>query len=188
MFKFPFGVSELEGCAHRGAYDLTQHADASGKSMEYADEELKIKYVPHVIEPSVGVDRCFLAVLCSAYAEDVVNGEARTLLRFHPRVAPIKAAVFPLVKNNQQIMDKATELYKKLQRRHNVAFDAAGNIGRRYRRMDEAGTPFCITVDFDTLDEASPHFNTVTLRERDSTEQRRISVDEVVGFVTDACE
>ncbi|KAJ1638627.1 hypothetical protein T492DRAFT_851645 [Pavlovales sp. CCMP2436] len=169
MFKFPFGVSELEGCAHRGAYDLTQ-------------------YVPHVIEPSVGVDRCFLAVLCSAYAEDVVNGEARTLLRFHPRVAPIKAAVFPLVKNNQQIMDKATELYKKLQRRHNVAFDAAGNIGRRYRRMDEAGTPFCITVDFDTLDEASPHFNTVTLRERDSTEQRRISVDEVVGFVTDACE
>ncbi|KAJ1623150.1 anticodon-binding protein [Pavlovales sp. CCMP2436] len=146
--------------------------------MEYADEELRIK-------PSVGVDRCFLAVLCS------VNGEARTLLRFHPRVAPIKAAVFPLVKNNPQLIDKATELYKKMQRRHNVAFDAAGNIGRRYRRMDKAGTPFCITVDFDTLDEASlrsPGSNTVTLRDRDSTEQRRISVDDVVGFVTDACE
>ncbi|KAG8462138.1 hypothetical protein KFE25_011588 [Diacronema lutheri] len=183
MFKFPFGVSELEGCAHRGGYDLTQHASASGKSAEYTDEETKAKYVPHVIEPSVGVDRCFLAVLCSAYAEDVVNGEARTLLRFHPRVAPIKVGVFPLVKNNEQIMESARELHKRLQRRHNVAFDAAGNIGRRYRRMDEAGTPFCVTVDFQTLEDG-----TVTLRDRDSTAQRRVSPDELVAFVADACE
>lgn len=141
------------------------------------------QYVPHVIEPSVGVDRCFLAVLCSAYAEDIVNGEPRTLLRFHPRVAPIKAGVFPLVKNNEQIMEKAQALHKRLQRRHNVAFDAAGNIGRRYRRMDEAGTPFCVTVDFQTLED-----DTVTLRERDSTAQRRVSVDELVAFISDQCE
>jgi len=118
-----------------------------------------------------------------AYAEDVVNGEARTLLRFHPRVAPIKVGVFPLVKNNEQIMESARELHKRLQRRHNVAFDAAGNIGRRYRRMDEAGTPFCVTVDFQTLEDG-----TVTLRDRDSTAQRRVSPDELVAFVADACE
>jgi len=180
MFKFPFGVQELEGCAARGNFDLTQHQTVSGKNLEYNDDELKQKYLPHVIEPSVGVDRCMLAVICSAYAEDEVNGEKRTLLRFHPRIAPVKAAVFPLVKNNAELMSTAQDLYKRLQRRYNVAFDAGGNIGRRYRRMDEAGTPFCITVDFDTLEDG-----TVTLRERDSTDQRRMTMDEVVAYVSD---
>jgi glycyl-tRNA synthetase len=136
-----------------------------------------------VIEPSVGVDRCFLAVLCSAYTEDLVGGEPRTLLRFHPRLAPIKAAVFPLVKNNEAIMALSQDLHKRLQRRHNVAFDAAGNIGRRYRRMDEAGTPFCVTVDYQSLEDG-----TVTLRDRDSTQQRRITVDDLVTLIADAVE
>jgi glycyl-tRNA synthetase len=141
------------------------------------------QYVPHVIEPSVGVDRCFLAVLCSAYSEDEVGGEKRTLLRFHPRLAPIKAAVLPLVKNKPEILEAATALHHRLQRRHNVAFDASGNIGRRYRRMDEAGTPFCVTVDFQTLEDG-----TVTLRDRDTTAQRRVSADELVAYIDQAVE
>jgi len=178
MFKFPFGTQELQGVAARGCYDLTQHAAASGKSMEYYDEVTKEKYVPHVIEPSIGVDRLMLAVLCSAYAEDEVGGEARSLLKFHPRLAPIKAAVFPLVKNKPEIVEKAQAIYEKLQRRYYVTYDTAGAIGRRYRRMDEVGTPFCITVDFDTLED-----DTVTLRERDSTEQRRMTVPELLEYL-----
>ena len=147
-FRFPFGQQELLGVAARGNFDLTQHQEASGKSLEYFDEANKEKYLPHVIEPSCGVDRLFLALLVSAYAEDEVGGEKRTFLRFSPAIAPIKVAVFPLVKNNEEVMAKAREIFGKLQRRYNVAFDTAGAIGRRYRRMDEAGTPFCVTVDF----------------------------------------
>ena len=180
MFKFPHGTQELQGVAARGNYDLTQHATVSGKSMEYFDEERKEKYVPHVIEPSIGVDRLMLAVLTSAYAEDEVGGEKRSLLRFHPRLAPIKAAVLPLVKNKPEIMDKANAIYKKLQKRYFVTFDTSGQIGRRYRRMDEVGTPFCITVDFDTLED-----DTVTLRDRDSTEQRRVTVPELLEYLED---
>ncbi len=131
-----------------------------------------------MIEPSIGVDRLMLAVLCSAYAEDEVGGEKRQLLRFHPRVAPIKAAVLPLVKNKPPIMEAANAIFEKLQRRYNVQFDAAGAIGRRYRRMDEVGTPYCITVDFDTLED-----ETVTLRERDSTEQRRVTIPELLDYL-----
>lgn len=178
LFKFPFGTQELEGCAARGNYDLTQHQEASGKSMEYTDEATKEKYIPHVIEPSVGVDRLALACICSAYCEDEVNGEKRTLLKFHPRVAPIKAAVFPLMKNKPEIVAMSKKIYKRLQRRYNVAYDEGGAIGRRYRRMDEAGTPFCVTVDFDSLEDG-----TVTLRDRDTTEQRRVSVDELLSFL-----
>lgn len=178
MFKFPFGTQELQGVAARGNYDLTQHSTASGKSMEYYDEATKERYVPHVIEPSIGVDRLMLAVLCSAYAEDVVGGETRSVLRFHPRLAPIKCAVFPLVKNKPELVAKAEALYQRLQRRYYVTYDTAGAIGRRYRRMDEVGTPFCITVDFDTLED-----DTVTLRERDSTEQRRMSVPELLEYL-----
>lgn len=178
MFQFPFGIQELQGVAARGNYDLTQHAAASGKSMEYFDDGTKEKYVPHVIEPSIGVDRLMLAVLTSAYCEDEVGGEPRTLLKFHPRLAPIKAAVLPLVKNKPELMAKAEDLFRKLQRRYYVQFDAAGAIGRRYRRMDEVGTPYCITVDFDTLED-----ETVTLRERDSTEQRRISIPELMEYL-----
>eukprot|EP00638_Chattonella_subsalsa_P000517 CAMPEP_0117745964 /NCGR_PEP_ID=MMETSP0947-20121206/7676_1 /TAXON_ID=44440 /ORGANISM="Chattonella subsalsa, Strain CCMP2191" /LENGTH=543 /DNA_ID=CAMNT_0005563221 /DNA_START=94 /DNA_END=1725 /DNA_ORIENTATION=+ len=180
IFKFPFGWSELQGIAARGCYDLTQHQEASGKNMDYFDEANKRKYVPHVIEPSLGVDRLMLALICSAYAEDEVGGEKRTLLRFHPRIAPIKAAVFPLVKNKPDIVAKSQELYKMLQKRGwNSVYDTAGAIGRRYRRMDEAGTPFCITVDFDTLED-----NTVTVRDRDSTEQVRMAIDDLIPYLS----
>mmetsp|Transcript_41911 Transcript_41911/g.74206 ORF Transcript_41911/g.74206 Transcript_41911/m.74206 type:complete len:557 (-) Transcript_41911:705-2375(-) len=180
IFKFPFGWSELQGIAARGNYDLTQHQESSGKGMEYFDEANKRKYVPHVIEPSLGVDRLALALICSAYAEDEIGGEKRTLLKFHPRIAPIKVAVFPLLKNKPDIVAKAEELYKKLIRRGwNCNYDTAGAIGRRYRRMDEAGTPFCITVDFDTLED-----DTVTVRDRDSTEQTRMKIDDLLPYLS----
>jgi len=183
MFKFPFGVQELQGVAARGNYDLTQHMNYSGTSMEYFDDKTREKYVPHVIEPSIGVDRLMLAVLTSAFDEDEVDGEKRSVLRFHPRLAPIKAAVLPLVKNKPEIIEKAQAILKRLQRRYYVTYDVAGKIGRRYRRQDEVGTPFCITVDYDTLDD-----DTVTLRERDSTEQRRMTVPEILEYLEEQIE
>jgi len=180
IFRFPFGWSELQGIAARGNYDLTQHQEASGKGMEYFDEANKRKYLPHVIEPSLGVDRLMLALICSAYHEDEVDGEKRTLLRFHPRIAPIKVAVFPLVKNKPEIVAKSEELFKTLQKRGwNSIYDSAGAIGRRYRRMDEAGTPFCVTVDFDTLENDS-----VTVRDRDSTQQIRMQISELIPYLS----
>lgn len=178
-FKFPFGRSELLGVAARGSFDLTAHAEGSGKKLEYVCEETKRKYVPHVIEPSIGVDRLFLALICSAYDEDTVGGEPRSVLRFKPSIAPIKCAILPLVKNKEELVAKARSIYSKLQMRYNVAWDAGGAIGRRYRRMDEAGTPFCVTVDFDTLTD-----NTVTVRDRDSTEQTRMTVEELYAFLS----
>lgn len=177
-FKFPFGTQELEGIAARGNFDLTQHERSSGKSMEYFDEVSKKKYVPHVIEPSLGVDRTFLALICAAYCEDEINGEKRTVMKFHPRMAPLKAAVFPLVKNKPPLVEKAQNIYRKLQSRWNVFYDATGAIGRRYRRMDEAGTPFAITVDFETLEK-----DTVTVRERDTCEQNRLHINELTHFL-----
>lgn len=182
-FKFPFGEQELQGIAARGNFDLTQHQELSGKSLEYFDEERKERYLPHVIEPSIGVDRLLLALICSAYCEDEIEGEKRTLLKFHPRVAPIKAAVFPLVKNKPEIVEKARSLYTKLQHRWNVFWDTSGAIGRRYRRMDEIGTPFCITIDFDTLED-----DTVTIRDRDSTDQMRLPINEVIPYLTEQIE
>lgn len=186
-FHFPHGMQELQGIAVRGNFDLTQHQNASGKTLEYFDEARKEKYLPHVIEPSLGVDRTFLAVMTAAYAEDEVpndKGEAekRTFLKFHPRVAPFKAAVFPLVKNKPELFERSRQIFKRLQNRWNVFFDATGAIGRRYRRQDEIGTPFCITVDFETIEGNG----SVTLRERDSTKQVRLSVDEVVKYIEDA--
>ncbi|MDR3144150.1 MAG: glycine--tRNA ligase [Puniceicoccales bacterium] len=181
-FRYPFGVQELEGIAARGCFDLTQHQKCSGKSMEYFDEISRKKYIPHVIEPAAGVDRILLAVLCSAYHEEQVDGELRVVLRFAPRVAPVKAAVFPLLKNNPEIVAKSREIYDSLRRRWNVYYDAGGAIGRRYRRMDEIGTPFCVTVDFDTLSDGS-----VTLRDRDSMQQERIRAEEVVHFIGERC-
>ena len=140
------------------------------KNLEFFDENLKQRYLPHVIEPSLGVDRTFLAVLCSAYSVDEIEGEKRTVLAFHPRVAPIKAGIFPLVKNKPELVELASNLYRKLQKRWNVIYDQSGAIGRRYRRIDEAGVPFGITVDFDTL-EGDGSF---TLRDRDTTEQVRL--------------
>jgi len=177
MFKYPFGVQELEGIAVRGNFDLTQHQNFSGKPLEYFDEERKTKYLPYVIEPSVGVDRTLLALLVSAYDEDEINGEKRIVLHFKPQIAPIKIAVFPLVKNKPEIVEKARGLFKKLQKRWYTVYDEAGAIGRRYRRMDEVGTPWCITVDFDSLDN-----NTYTLRDRDTTEQKRLSEEELIKF------
>jgi glycyl-tRNA synthetase len=168
-YSFPFGVSELEGVAHRGDYDLTQHMKHSGKDLSYFDEETKQRLVPHVIEPSAGADRATLAFLCEAYAEDEVGGESRTVLRFHPRLAPIKAAVFPLVKKDG-MPERAEAIYRALKKQFNVSYDEKGAIGRRYRRQDEAGTPYCITVDGQTLTDG-----TVTLRDRDSCRQWRVA-------------
>ena len=181
MFTYPFGVQELQGVAARGNFDLTQHANTSGKTLEYFDETTKTKYVPHVIEPSVGVDRIFLAVLSAGYKEEEIEGEKRVVLKLHPRLAPYKAAVFPLLKNKPELVARAEALYKKLQRRWNVAYDAAGAIGRRYRRQDEIGTPFGITVDFDTIEKDDK----VTVRDRDTLEQIRLTEDELIAYLSE---
>ncbi len=167
-YAFPFGISELEGIAHRGDYDLRQYMEHSGKDLSYFDEETKQRFVPHVVEPSAGADRATLAVLCEAFVEDEVGGEARTVLKFHPRLAPLKAAVFPLVKKDG-MPEKAEAIYRELKTRFHVFYDEKGAIGRRYRRQDEAGTPFCITVDGQTLQD-----DTVTFRDRDSCRQWRV--------------
>jgi glycyl-tRNA synthetase len=160
------------------------HFVISMKGLEYFDEETKEKYLPHVIEPSLGVDRLMLAIICSAYAEDEVGGEKRNFLKFHPSIAPIKVVVLPLLKNKEQLVGVARELFETLQKRWNVQFDAAGAIGRRYRRADEVGVPFCITVDFETVEDNAG----VTIRDRDSTEQIRIPIDEVVPYLSKAID
>ncbi len=171
-YHFSFGWKELEGIAHRGDYDLTQHMEHSGKDLKVYDEETKESYTPHVVECSVGVDRLFLTLLFDAYYEDTVEGETRTVLRLHPAIAPITVAILPLTKKQH---DLAHPLYKKLKlANYSVEYDVSGSIGKRYRRQDEIGTPACITVDFDT-----PTDNMVTLRHRDSTKQERISIDDI---------
>ncbi len=201
-YEFPFGVQELEGIAHRGDYDLRQHQEHSKKPLEYFDEDLKKKYLPEVVEPSAGVDRTVLAVLCEAYAEETVKDEetgkeeTRVVLRFVPRLAPIKAGVFPLLKNKPELVALAQSVYKTLQPLMKVAYDEAGAIGRRYRRMDEAGTPFGITIDFETIEgvkEASVSAvgtpievgqkDTVTLRHRDSMQQERIAIADLPAYL-----
>jgi len=179
-FRFPFGVQELMGIAARGNFDLTAHTEGSGKSLDYYDDATKEKYIPHCIEPSLGVDRLMLALMCSAYAEDEVGGEKRNLLKFHPSIAPIKVSVLPLVKNKEELVKVARELFEKLQLRWNVAWDASGAIGRRYRRADEVGTPFCITVDFETIEDDGA----VTVRDRDTTEQVRIHLDDIIPYLS----
>jgi len=178
-FTFPFGEQELLGVAARGNFDLTAHAKASGKNLEFFDEQTKEKFVPHVIEPSCGVDRLFLALLTSAYCEDEVGGEKRTVLKFHPSMAPIKVAVLPLVKNKPELVEKARGLFEKLQKRYNVAWDVSGAIGRRYRRMDEVGTPYCVTVDFESLEDEC-----VTVRDRDTTEQTRVPIEDLFALLS----
>jgi glycyl-tRNA synthetase len=188
LYRFPFGTQELEGIAARGDFDLTQHQKCSGKSMEYFDEETKAKYVPHVIEPSAGVDRLVLALICNAYAEDEAPDEKgklerRVVLRFHPRIAPIKVGVFPLLKNRPELVQKAKAIRDTLRPHLTVFYDEAGAIGRRYRRQDEAGTPYGITVDFDTLGESPEWKDTVTLRDRDSMKQERVKIDELLPLL-----
>jgi len=201
-YEFPFGIQELEGIAYRTDYDLTQHQKASGKPLEYFDEETKSKYIPHVVEPSAGVDRTVLAVLCEAFAEETVKDEesgkeeTRVVLRFAPRLAPVKAGIFPLLKNKPELVAQAKEIVKALQPLMKVAYDEAGSIGKRYRRIDEEGTPFGITVDFETLEgakEASTSAmgtpiaagqkGTVTLRHRDSMKQERIAIADLFAYL-----
>jgi glycyl-tRNA synthetase len=191
-YEFPFGRQELEGVAYRTDYDLMQHQTASGKSLEYFDEETKQKFVPHVVEPSAGVDRTVLALICEAYSEDEAPDEkgkmeTRVVLRFHPRMAPVKCAVFPLLKNKEQLVAKAREVVDLLRPHMNVFYDETGAIGRRYRRQDEIGTPFAVTVDFETLGEKEPALkDTVTLRERDSMKQARVAITDLRERLLDA--
>src|SRR6266436_5452416 len=188
-FDFPFGRQELEGVAYRTDYDLQQHIKASGKPLDYFDEETKQRFVPHVVEPSAGVDRTVLALICEAYDEDTAPDEkgkleTRIVLRFHPRMAPIKCAVFPLLKNKEQLVAKAKEIVDLLGPHMFVFYDESGTIGRRYRRQDEIGTPFGITVDFETLGEKdSAQRDTVTLRERDSMKQERVKISDLIHLL-----
>jgi glycyl-tRNA synthetase len=188
-YEFPFGVQELEGVAYRTDYDLSQHQKASGKPLEYFDEEAKQKFIPHVIEPSAGVDRTVLALICEAYHEDTApddkgKQESRVVLRFSPRVAPIKCAIFPLLKNKEPLVAKAREVVNLLRPHMHVFYDETGAIGRRYRRQDEIGTPFGVTIDFDTLGEKGEESrDTVTLRERDSMKQERVRIGDLVQLL-----
>jgi len=183
FFEFPFGKEELMGIAARGNFDLSKHQEYSGKSMEYFDETTKTKYIPHVIEPSWGLDRALVAVLLSAYDEDVIEGEKRVVLRLKPRVAPFKAAVFPLLKNKPELKARAEKLYHTLRKQFRIDYDESGAIGRRYRRQDEIGTPFGITVDFQTLEDG-----TVTVRDRDTTQQIRLKEEELPAYLTKKIE
>jgi glycyl-tRNA synthetase len=174
-YLFPIGWSELEGIANRGDFDLTAHAQASGQKLEYFDPETKERYVPHVVEPAAGADRAMLAFLCDAYEEEDVAGETRTVLKLHPKLAPVKVAVLPLVRKDGQ-PEVAREIYETLRREMQAEYDEGGSIGKRYRRQDEIGTPWGVTVDHQTLED-----RTVTLRDRDSLEQERIPVDALAG-------
>ncbi len=186
-FDYPFGRKELWGLAYRTDFDLSAHQEASSQSLAYMDEESKEKLVPHVIEPSFGVGRTMLAVLASAYREDELGGETRSYLALSPKVAPIKAMVSPLLKNKPELVEKAKIVRQELQKVHPaIAWDDNGNIGKRYRRQDEIGTPFCITVDFDTLGETPELKDTVTLRHRDSGEQERLSIAEAAERIRQA--
>jgi glycyl-tRNA synthetase len=170
-YLFPMGFSELEGIADRGDFDLTQHAEFSGEKLEYFDQQSGERYVPHVIEPAAGVDRATLAFMVDAYWTEEIEGRQRTVLSLHPRLAPVKVAVLPLV-NKEGMDDRAREIYDSLKHRIGAEYDAKGAIGKRYRRHDEIGTPWCVTVDGQTAED-----DTVTLRDRDSLEQSRVPVD-----------
>lgn len=177
-FLFPFGWGELWGVADRTDYDLTQHQTVSGKDLSYFDQETGERYIPYVIEPSLGVERCVLALLCNAYEEQVIDAEkndVRTVMHFHPAIAPVKAAILPLSK---KLAEPADEIYAELSKHFNVEYDESGSIGKRYRRQDEIGTPLCITVDFDTLEDKC-----VTVRDRDTMEQVRMPITELKDYI-----
>ncbi len=182
-YLFPFGWGELWGIADRTDYDLTQHINVSGKNLEYFDQTSGKKYIPYVIEPSLGVERLFLAVLCEAYDEEVLDEEkndTRVVMHFHPALAPFKAAVLPLSK---KLGEHAEKVFEQLSKKFNVDYDDAGSIGKRYRRQDEIGTPYCITFDFDSLED-----NCVTVRDRDTMEQVRLPIAELEDFIAEKLE
>ncbi|MFR1324621.1 MAG: glycine--tRNA ligase, partial [Ezakiella massiliensis] len=175
-YLFPFGWGELWGIANRTNYDLSKHMECSGEDMNYMDPQTNEKYIPYVVEPSLGADRVTLAFLADAYREEELeDGTTRTVLKFHPRIAPYKLAILPLTK---KLSDKAEEVYKEMFKYFDCDYDERGSIGKRYRREDEIGTPFCLTIDFDTLED-----DTVTLRDRDTMEQIRIKISEVREYV-----
>jgi glycyl-tRNA synthetase len=176
-YLFPIGWGELEGIANRGNFDLTQHARHSGEKLEFFDQQSGERYVPHVIEPAGGLARSVLALLCDAYDEDEIGGEARTVLKLHPKMAPVKVAVLPLVRKDGQ-PELAHEVRNLLRGRMQTEYDEGGSIGRRYRRQDEIGTPYCVTIDHQSLED-----RTVTVRDRDSLEQERIAIDEIADVL-----
>ena len=174
-YLFPFGWGELWGIADRTDYDLTQHQNVSGEPMDYFDDEKKEKYIPYVVEPSLGADRVTLAFLCAAYdEEELEGGDVRTVLRFHPALAPVKVAVLPLSK---KLSEGAEKVYMELCKKYNCEFDDRGNIGKRYRRQDEIGTPFCITYDFESEEDGA-----VTVRDRDTMEQERVKIEDLAAY------
>jgi glycyl-tRNA synthetase len=177
-YNFPFGYSELFGLANRTDFDLKSHETASGVDLKFDDVQSGEKYLPHVIEPTFGLDRSILAALCSAYTEEEIEGDTRTVLKFPFKIAPIKVAVFPLLKNKPDLVAKAKEVYNSLSEHFMCEFDDNGNIGKRYRRQDEIGTPYCVTIDFDTLED-----DTVTIRNRDTMKQERIELTKLIDFV-----
>ncbi len=178
-YNFPFGFKELEGIHARGNYDLTQHSKFSGQKLEYQDPKTNEKYIPHVVETSVGADRTFLAVLTESYTEEKLeDGSERVVLKFPKKLAPIKAAIFPLLKNKPELVEKAREVYDVLKGEFMCEFDDNGNIGKRYRRQDEIGTPYCITIDFDSLENAD-----ATVRDRDTMKQERIKIAELKDYL-----
>jgi glycyl-tRNA synthetase len=174
-FDFPIGREELLGLAYRTDFDLMNIQKASAKNMEYRPKDGSALYVPHVIEPSFGLERAIMAVLSAAYTVDEVNGEKRIVLKLPKHLAPVKVAVSPLLKNKPELVAKAREVYDMLKKEFgNVMWDDNGNVGKRYRRQDEIGTPYCVTIDFDTLQD-----NTVTVRDRDTTDQMRVSISDI---------
>jgi glycyl-tRNA synthetase len=177
-FAFPWGFDELEGIAQRTDYDLKQHAEHSGERLDYFDPQTNERYVPYVIEPAAGATRTMAAFLLAAYDEDVINDETRTVLRLHPRLAPYKVAVLPLSKK-ETLTPLAQEIRALLADRYMVDYDETQNIGKRYRRQDEIGTPLAVTVDFDSLED-----HAVTVRDRDTTEQVRVPIDELLGTIS----
>ncbi len=177
-YKFPWGFKEVYGLAYRTDFDLKNHTEKSGIDLSYRDPYTNKKFIPHVIEPTFGMDRSVLVVLMNAYTEEEKEGKVRTFLKINPRIAPYKAAVFPLLHNKPELIDKAQEVYKMIKKEMAVSWDARGNIGKRYASQDEIGTPFCITVDFDTLTDGA-----VTVRDRDTATQERIKIDDLLRFL-----
>lgn len=186
-YRFPFGKTdenetwgELQGLADRGDFDLTQHENHSGKELKYRDPITNEVYIPHVIEPSFGLDRTVLTVLIDAYNEEKVEDGERVVMKFKPSLAPVQVAVFPLLKNKDELVEKAKKLHKMLKPLFRTEWDDSGNIGKRYRRQDEIGTPYCVTYDFDSLED-----NTVTVRDRDSMKQERVEIDALPKYLAD---
>ncbi|MCE2983126.1 MAG: glycine--tRNA ligase [Parachlamydia sp.] len=180
LYDFPFGRQELYGLAYRTDFDLSRHSEFAKAKLEYTDPKTREKFIPHVIEPTFGLDRTILALLCEAYEEEKLpDGETRTVLHLLPSIAPVKAAIFPLMRK-EELLDKSRSIYRNLRNRWNVQHDETGAIGKRYRRQDEVGTPYCITVDYESLEN-----NTVTVRERDSMKQERMAIDHLAAYLAE---